>query len=223
MSKIHDSGKPRNYVLLGPPGSGKGTQAAILKAKYHLIHIEIGNELRHLAGMDTELGRTIHEIIHVKKELVPDGMIDSVIDQVLKTVPESFGILLDGAPRKLSQIKEVEHAFSLYNRTVEKVIFLDISEDVAIERISTRWQCQSCKSPYIGSQAEIEEMGACSFCGGNISQRMDDTSEGVSKRYAVFNKETRPVLEHYRENGKLVHINAELTPDEISHHIEEAL
>jgi adenylate kinase len=215
--------QPKNYVLLGPPGSGKGTQAAILKAKYHLVDIEIGKELRHLAELDTELGRTIHEIIYVKKELVPDGMIDNVIAQVLKTVPDSFGVLLDGAPRKFSQIKEVEHAFSLYNRTVDKIIFLDISEGVAIERISTRFQCQSCKSPYVGSQTEIERIGKCTFCEGVISQRIDDTSEGVSKRYEVFNTETRPVIEHYREQGKLVHIDAALTPDDISHHIEEAL
>lgn len=215
--------KPKNYVLLGPPGSGKSTQAKLLKIKHDLAHIEIGSELRRLAESDTELGRTVHEIINIRKELVPDGLIDDVLGQVLKTIPHLIGVLLDGAPRKLSQIKEVEHAFSLHDRVIDRIIFLDISEQVAIERISTRWLCQECKAPYIGSREIIENLGPCSVCGGALSQRTDDTPEGVAKRYQVFTDETRPVIEHYEKKNKLIRINAELDPEEIASLIEQSL
>jgi adenylate kinase len=212
-----------NYVLLGPPGSGKSTQANFLKKKHNLSHIDIGSELRHLAESDTHLGKAIHEIINVKKELVPDGLIGEVIEHVLLRISVDQGLLVDGAPRRISQVDEVEEALASQGRAVQKIIYLDLDKNVAIKRISTRWLCQECKAPYIGTKEEIEALSGCSVCGGMIGQRKDDTEEGVAKRYTVFMEETRPVIEYYRQAGKLIHIDASLTPEEVSALIEQSL
>lgn len=215
--------KPKNYVLLGPPGSGKSTQATLLKNKYSLAHIDIGSELRRLAESDTDLGRKIHQIINVKKELVSDGLVGEVIENTLGAIPRNQGVLLDGAPRRVSQTDEVEEALASQGRIIDKVVFLDLSEQHAIQRISKRWLCQECKAPYIGSIEEIQALGVCSVCSGAISQRPDDTPEGVSKRYAVFVSNTRPVLEYYQAQGKLIRIDAELPPEAIASTIEQSL
>ena len=122
--------QPKNYILLGPPGSGKSTQATILKNKYHLAHIDVGSELRRLAESGTDLGKTIHQVINVKKELVSDGLIGDVVAHILTSLSQDQGVLLDGAPRRISQVDEVEKALADRGRTVEKVIFLDLSEKV---------------------------------------------------------------------------------------------
>ncbi len=212
-----------NYILLGPPGSGKSTQANRLKEKHQLSHIDIGGELRRLAESDTDLGKLINEIINIRKELVPDGLIGDVLTHVLQGIESESGILIDGAPRRVSQIDEVEDALATQQREIHKVIFLDLESVVAVKRISTRWLCVDCKNPYIGTQAEIAALGVCQKCGGTISQRKDDTEEGVQKRYQVFMEETRPVIEYYRNLGKLIQIDASLSPEQVSDCIEQSL
>jgi adenylate kinase len=213
---------PKNYILLGPPGSGKSTQATLLKKKYHLAHVDVGSELRRLAESGSELGNTINEVINVRKELMSDGLIGDVIKHVISSLPSTDGVLIDGAPRRLSQIDEVEEALALYKRDIDKIIFLDIKQAAAVLRISKRFMCQECKAPYIGSPESIKELGACAVCGGPIGQRVDDTPEGVAKRYAVFMEQTLPVIEHYAKKDKLLRIDAELSPEEIASKIEKA-
>jgi adenylate kinase len=194
-----------------------------LKKKYHLAHVDVGSELRRLAESGSELGNTINEVINVRKELMSDGLIGDVIKHVISSIQNSDGVLIDGAPRRLSQIDEIEEALALFERNIERVIFLDIKEDAAILRISKRFMCQECKAPYIGSPESIKELGPCAVCGGPIGQRIDDTPEGVAKRYAVFMEQTLPVIEHYIKEGKLARINAELSPEEIALQIKQAL
>lgn len=210
----------KNYVLLGPPGSGKSTQAGKLKEKFSLAHIDVGGELRKLVESKTELGVRIHEVINVRKELVSDGLIGCVVEHVLKNVLASKGVLIDGAPRRISQVDEVEQALVSQERKIDKVIFLDLSLEEAVKRISIRFLCLSCKAPYIKS----DEMPlVCTVCGGEIGQRQDDTPEGVAKRYAVFMAETRPVIEYFEETRMLLRVDASLTPEEIFDFLVEKL
>ncbi len=206
--------KYHTYILLGPPGSGKSTEAKILGEKIGLHHIEIGSELRKVAALSSPLGALVNEIIYQKKELVPDGIVGDVLSQALEGVGN--GILLDGAPRQVSQIDEIEDALKEYGRTIEKLIYLSLSQEDCIERISKRFLCESCKQAYKqGVDAEVET-GICSFCQGTVAQRHDDTPEGVAKRYQVFHTQTVPVIEFFKEKGLAIEVSALGDPEEIA-------
>src|SRR3989344_8551292 len=138
-----------NFILLGPPGSGKSTQAELLKKEFGLAHIDIGAELRAAAEEDTSLGREINETIHLKHSLTSDAIMKSVFERALGRVPDSQGLLLDGAPRRASQIDEVIQVFQSVGRSISKVIFVSLSEKESIERISKRYLCFGCYRPYI--------------------------------------------------------------------------
>ena len=205
----------RTYSLLGPPGSGKSTQAELLKKKFNLYHVDIGSELRAVAEQDTEIGRTIDEIIHHKRELVPDALMDEVFRQAIARVPQEKGILFDGAPRYVSQIPELENILKGHQRTIDKIIFIDLSEEEAIARISKRYLCFACRRPFIlGKDITLEDT-SCSFCGGRVGQRKDDTKEGIQKRFSVFREETYPVIEHFEKLGKLIRVHGDQSPEAI--------
>lgn len=213
----------RNYSLLGPPGSGKSTQAELLKKNFNLIHVDIGSELRAVAEQDTELGRTIDEIIHHRGELVPDNLMDEVFRQAIARAPKDKSVLLDGAPRYMSQIKELEQILKENGRVIDKIIFIDIPEEEAIARISKRYLCFACRRPFIMGKDITLEDTVCRFCSGRIGQRKDDTPEGIHKRFSVFQAETYPVIEHFEKKGMLLRINGKQTAEEIFQDISEHL
>lgn len=209
------------YILLGPPGSGKSTTAKLLHQSLGLHHIEIGSELRKVAMDDSDFGRMINEIIYQKKELVPDGIVKEVLDAALIKV--DAGILLDGAPRCASQIDEIENVLAHHGREIKKLIYLSLSLERCIERISHRFLCQNCKQAYKSGVDKEVELQKCSRCGGVVTQRHDDTPEGVTKRYKVFQEQTMPVIGHYREKGLLLEVDAEGDPRIVADHIVKAL
>lgn len=209
------------YILLGPPGSGKSTEAKILVERCGLEHIEIGSELRKVAQEDTLFGELVKDIIYTKKELVPDGIIGAVIDGALQNKIGS--LLLDGAPRCVSQIDEVEEVLHKHGRKIHKLIYLSLSSERCVERISNRFLCQECKTAYKkGVDTEVES-GICSRCQGTVSQRYDDTPEGVLKRYQVFHDQTVPVIERFREDGKVIEVPAEGDPEVVADQILHAI
>ncbi|MEI9966345.1 MAG: nucleoside monophosphate kinase [Candidatus Moraniibacteriota bacterium] len=114
LSRAKASALPKTYILLGPPGSGKSTQAELLARHFQLVHIDIGRELRSAAEKDTQLGREINEIINQKTDLVPDSVVVRVLSHVLEQVPKEAGVLIDGAPRRFSQIQAVEEALRTF-------------------------------------------------------------------------------------------------------------
>ena len=220
VSEINDKSSHETFILLGPPGSGKSTEAKILKRELGLEHIEIGSELRKAALKETDLGKLINEIVYQKKELVPDGIVGRVLNDALQGI--ETGVLLDGAPRRLSQIDEVEEILTNHNRKMEKVIYLTLSLEQCVERISRRFLCQNCKAAYKQGKDTEVETGICSLCQGEVSQRYDDTPEGVAKRYQVFHDQTIPVINHYKEKGMLVEVSADGDPEAIASDILEA-
>lgn len=205
----------RNYSLLGPPGSGKSTQAELLKKTFNLVHIDIGSELRAVAEEDTELGHTVDEIIHNKRELVPDSIMEEVFRQAIHRVPEDRGVLFDGAPRFMSQIDELERILAERGRTLDKIIFIDLSLEESIARISKRYLCFACHRPYmLGKDIELDNL-VCKDCGGRVGQRKDDTPEGIEKRFSVFRSETYPVIEHFEKKGCVIRVHGDQSSDEI--------
>ncbi|GBE16288.1 adenylate kinase [bacterium BMS3Abin15] len=202
-----------NLVIIGPQGCGKGTQAKLLAEKFNLAHIEMGSSLREQAKEDTPLGKELDEIINKKKELAPDDVIVRVISEQVSRAPAEKGIILDGAPRTISQVEKVAVAFKDNDRKLDKVIFIKLSEAESIERISMRVGCSNCgKNMKIGKDVKGVN-DRCPDCGGELNQRKDDTPEGVKKRLDIFNQETVPVVEYYRNQGILLEINGEQDVD----------
>ncbi len=212
-----------NIIILGPQGCGKGTQAKLLAEKFNLTHIEMGLDLREQAEEDTQLGKELDEIINKKNELVSDDIIVRVIGEQINKAPAEKGIIIDGAPRTISQVEKVASAFKNNGRKLDKVVFINLSEGESIKRISRRVSCSSCgKIIKIGKDVKSIN-DKCPDCGGKLKQRKDDTSEGVKKRLEIFNKETTPVIKHYREKDMLLEVNGEQEIENVLKEIMENL
>lgn len=201
--------------MLGPPGSGKSTQAERLRKDLDLIHIDIGSELRAAAEADTLFGRALNDTINRRRELVSDGIVEQVLIQVLKRLPAETGTLIDGAPRRASQIDEVVGALELFGRNVERVIFIGLSEKESVERLSKRYLCFGCHKSYIFGQDLFVTDALCTLCGGRIGQRKDDTMAGIRTRYRIFHAETLPVIEYFGKEHKLLRVDGTGTADEV--------
>ncbi len=195
------------YIVLGSAGSGKSTQAELLKSSLHLAHIDIGAELRAVASHDTDLGRQVNDFINVKHEFAPDSVVLSVLIDAVHSVPETVGLLIDGIPRRESQIEKVLQVLRDSGRTLNKVIFIDVPEVVSVDRISKRYACEGCKRTYILGKNLIESGKPCRYCGGHISQRTDDTEDGVRKRHQIFHQETLPVVKYFESTGQLLPVD----------------
>lgn len=197
------------YILIGSAGSGKSTQAELLKSSLHLVHIDIGSELRAVASQDSDLGRQVNDIINVKHEFVPDNVVFAVLVDAVHSVPETVGLLIDGIPRRESQIAKVLSVLEESGRILNKVIFIDVPEAVSVERISKRYACQGCKRTYILGKNLIDNEKPCRYCGGRITQRADDTVEGVRKRHHIFQQETLPVVQYFESTDQLLRVNGD--------------
>jgi adenylate kinase len=213
----------KNYILLGPPGSGKSTQAKRLKEAFDLEHIEMGSEMRAVSEEETPLGRAVNEAINHRHELTSDDIMEAVLEKALKRVPENVGVLIDGAPRRAAQIEVVSRALGDFGRAIDKVIFISISEEESVERISKRYFCFACRRPYVLGQDIFDIKKGCAVCGGKIGQRKDDTEEGVRKRYQVFSSETLPVIEYFEKEQILIRIDGQKSADEIFEDIKDYL
>lgn len=204
-----------NIVVLGPPGSGKGSQSNFLMDKFQLEHIDVGRFLREAAKIDSQLGREISQIIFVQKTLVPSHILKEVLHLKLSSLPREQGLVFDGVPRALDQMQYIDEALLEFGRKIDKVFFVKVSKEEVIRRISKRWVCEKCKDILIMGRDVQNENEACPKCQGKIIKRPDDTLEGIEKRWSVFEKETMPVVEEYRKKGVLVEINGEQTKQEV--------
>ena len=198
-----------NIIILGPQGSGKGTQAEMLAQKFNLEHIDMGKFLREVALLDTELGRQIHEIINIKRELIDDRILKKALHIKLTGLPREQSVVFDGVPRRQDQLEYFEHTMTETGRQIDAVIFIKLSEAESIKRISKRRICKKCKTLYILGKDKDVKSGICGKCGGKIEVRIDDTSEGVKKRLSIFQHETMPIVEYYKKQGKMFEINGE--------------
>jgi len=196
-----------NIIILGQAGSGKGTQAGILAERYGLDHFDTGKLLRQVARMDGDLGKEIHEIINVRKELVPSRILKEIVHLRLSDMPREQGIVFDGVPRNSEQAGYFSETLKEFGRKIDKVFFVDIPGEESIRRISFRRICKGCKKVFIMGKDIRKETDRCSDCGGEIMHRVDDTVEGIKKRLQVFNEETMPVINAYKEEGVLVRID----------------
>ena len=209
-------------VLFGPPGAGKGTQAQFLKDKYQLEHVSSGDLFRYNIQQGTPLGSQASEYIN-KGLLVPDEItIGIILDKVLG-LRDDQGFILDGFPRTRDQAVALEAALREKCRDLDRVLFINVPEDELVRRLSNRFICRGCQASFAVNLDDPQAVRTCNRCGGELYQRPDDRPEAVQQRISVYQQETLPVLEFYRERGLLTDIEGVGPVESISQRVAAAL
>ncbi|MEK6937930.1 MAG: nucleoside monophosphate kinase [Nanoarchaeota archaeon] len=193
-------------ILLGAPGSGKGTISEVLVDKLHLFHISPGELLREEVRKQTTIGKEIAKYIE-KGELVPNKF---VVEMVKLEIGKRKDFVLDGFPRSVEQAKEIK------DLKIDAVISLEVPEKVVIERFSGRRTCPKCNAGYHIKYIPPKKEGICDKCGERLIQRKDDAPQTVKERFKVYHKETAPLVEYYRKRRLLHQIDASSVPEEVS-------
>jgi adenylate kinase len=203
-------------ALVGPPGAGKGTQAAFLAAHYSIPHISTGDIFRANLKASTPLGLQAKGYMDAG-QLVPDEVTNEMVKDRLTHDDAANGFLLDGFPRNTVQA-EVLRAFLAEKRTpLSAVLELAIDNEIIIKRLSSRLTCKACGAP------ATPDAAACSACGGELYQREDDKEEVIAKRLAVYEEQTAPIVHFYRTEGLLITISADGEVSEITERAITAL
>lgn len=204
-------------VLLGPPGAGKGTQAVRLAEQFGVPHVSTGDILRRHAGDKSELGKKAEKYIRAGK-LVPDKLVIEVVRKRLTQRDAKKGFILDGFPRTRDQAKALDEMTKL---DAALLLFLD-PEDL-VKRSTGRRVCEDCESVYhLGFNAP-KKPGFCDRCGGKLLVRDDDKAETVRRRIEVYEEQTKPLVQYYKEAGILVQVYGSGMIDEVEDRIREAL
>jgi adenylate kinase len=209
-------------VLLGPPGVGKGTQAKILAERTGLAHVSSGELFRENIKNLTELGK-LAQTYMTKGELVPDDVTISMIRERLRRSDCSKGAILDGFPRTPAQAEALEIMLKEFNGQVDAVPFINSPENVIVERLSGRWTCRENGHVFNDKFNQPKESGKCDFDGSELYQRDDDKPETVKKRIQVYLEQTSPLINYYRERGKLFEIDGTNTIEQVAKAFVSAL
>jgi len=209
-----------NLIILGPQGSGKGTQARLLTDKLGLFYVESGGLLREAAKKDL----TIDEIMNKKGQLLPDEITFKIVrDFLQKNHPEAQNLLLDGYPRSLRQYQLIRDYLSQKGTKIDKAIFLDLTDEEAVKRLSSRRICSSCGEVYNMITNPPKDPGVCDKCGGKLIQREDDKPELVHERLKLYRASTQPLVGELEKEGILININGEQPIETILGQIVEKL
>lgn len=209
-------------ILLGAPGAGKGTQAANLTQELKLAHIASGDLFRLAMEQGTELGLKAKSYIEQGK-LVPDEITIQMVLGRISAPDCEHGALLDGFPRNLEQAKALDRALQEQGKSIDRAVYIKVSEEELLKRLSGRWICRSCQTPYHALNSPPKVWGKCDKCGGELYQRPDDTAETVKKRLDVYFTQTAPLIDYYARAGKLLEIDGNGEVDEVSQRIISAL
>jgi adenylate kinase len=210
MSLFIDKEKEAIYgimkvILFGPPGVGKGTQAKLLVEEFHSAHISTGDLLREAAKNRTQLGLRAKTYMDAG-ELVPDEIVIGLIEEVLKSDDARESFILDGFPRTLAQARALDVLFDKLTIQLDGVLSLEVGNDEIVRRLSQRRLCRSC-----GRIDTLDRLNsgknACRKCGGEMYQRNDDRPEAVRRRLEVYQQQTKPLIEYYRDSDRLVTID----------------
>ncbi|MFA5055458.1 MAG: adenylate kinase [Dehalococcoidia bacterium] len=209
-------------ILLGAPGSGKGTQAKNIAEKVGITHVASGDLFRAAATRGDELG---NQAKHYMEQglLVPDEITIKMILERIDAPDCSKGVMLDGFPRTLEQAKALDQALGDKKLKIDRVFYINVSTDELVRRLSGRFICRKCQAPYHKVSSPPKKEGVCDKCGGELYQRADDTPETVRKRIDVYTKETSPLIDYYNKAKKLVEIDGEGNIDSITKNIIAAL
>lgn len=196
-----------NIILLGPPGAGKGTQAANLEAKHGMLQLSTGDMLRETRKADTELGRQVADVMD-SGQLVSDEIVSAMIDAKLASMPETTGAIFDGYPRTEAQALSLDDILAKHGRSLDHVIELGVDEDALVDRITGRFTCANCGTGYHDRHKQPAEDGVCDKCGSTeFKRRADDNEETVRQRMQEYRGKTAPILPIYEARGVVTRVN----------------
>ena len=209
-----------NIVFLGPPGAGKGTQAEKLARAYSIPHISTGDILREEIKAGTELGKLAQSYID-DGNLIPDDVAGGIIKNRLEKEDAVGGYILDGFPRTIPQAEMLEKLLQEMGSGLDRVIYLDASQDVIIPRLSGRRVCRKCGKIYHIKNMPSSKEGVCDICGGETYQRPDDRPEAIRQRFQVYRDKTADLIDWYDKKGLLSRFNADIAKEETYEELTE--
>ena len=201
-------------ILLGPPGAGKGTQATRLVEKYSIPQLSTGDMLRAAVEARTPIGLQAKAVME-SGALVPDDVVVGIIKDRISEPDAKGGFILDGFPRTVAQAEALDATLDQLGRRIDAVIYLRVSRQVLIDRLSHRYSCRSCDAVYNFSPQQALAVPRCTVDGGELYQRPDDKPEIVAHRIDVFLKHTAPLIDYYTNQHKLENIDGQMTVDAV--------
>lgn len=199
----------KNFILFGPPGAGKGTQAKTISKVYGVIHLSTGDMLRE-AKEDPMFAPYMSA-----GKLVPDNVIVEMVIKRLKKPDCSEGFLLDGFPRTLSQAQELDKFLAGENKKVSAVFCILTENEEIVKRLSGRRVCPACGGSFNVDSMPPKKEGICDLCGANLVQRKDDNPDTIRERLSVYDKQTKVLIEYYEKQGVLAKIDGMLAPEKV--------
>lgn len=210
-------------VLLGPPGSGKGTHGKRLGEVLGVPVISTGDILREAIAQETRLGQAAQSDVKAGR-LVADETVLGLIETRLELTDAKNGFILDGFPRTVAQADGLKRILGASGgSTIDHVVNLQVANDVLVERLTNRWTCGSCGAIYNTKTAPPKKAGVCDRCGGALKQRDDDRPEAVRTRLEVYARDTAPLVAYYEREGKLRNVDASGEPEKVYVSIGRAL
>jgi len=204
-------------VFLGPPGAGKGTQAATLARELGVPHLSTGDLLRSAVAARTPLGIEADGYMR-RGELVPDDLVLRILEERLRQPDARAGFLLDGYPRNPAQAEALARI-----APIDRVVAFEVPTEVLVDRLSGRWICPTCQSVYHATSMPPKVPGRCDRDGTALVQRPDDRPEAVRTRLAVYAEKTAPLIDHYRARGLLRPIDATGSPSDVAARVRAAI
>jgi adenylate kinase len=214
--------QPRFIVLLGPPASGKGTQAARLREALGLPHVASGDLFRENLKNETELGLKA-KVYMDRGELVPDDVTIAMVMERLGRPDCAGGALLDGFPRTIAQAEALDRALAERGHSIGVVPYIAVPDEVLVERVSGRRLCRVCGEAYHVKFNPPERPGVCDNDGGELYQRDDDKPETVRKRLQVYWEQTSPLIDYYRDKGVLVEVDGDQSIEAVQEKLRAAV
>ncbi|MDR0820659.1 MAG: adenylate kinase [Endomicrobium sp.] len=190
-----------NYIILGHPGAGKGTQAKKIAVKFGMVHLSTGDMFREAKKSDESINKLLSS-----GQLVPDEIVVNMVRERLEKNDIEKGFLLDGFPRTVKQAEELDRMLRSENIKMDGIFLINVPFEESVKRIAGRRVC-ACGASYHTILLPPKESGKCDRCGGVLFHRSDDKEDVIRDRFSVYEKQTKPLIEYYKESGLLIYID----------------